>query len=157
VLRGKTETYSVSPRIGSTYTWMYDKGVGISNTDSIKIKWTDLGTTELKLLEQTGGGCYGDTAYLNITIDKPLGGSEMAWDSDLLLYPNPSHGMVYIQDGLNRNLAISVQSILGEQVYEGKAQLDGSIDLSHLGSGIYLIKLSTAEGESFVRKIELLH
>jgi hypothetical protein len=157
VLRGKTETYSVTPRIGSTYTWMYDKGVGISNTDSIKIKWTDLGTTELKLLEQTGGGCYGDTAYLNITIDKPLGGSEMAWDNDLLLYPNPSHGMVYIQDGLNRNLAISVQSILGEQVYEGKAQLDGSIDLSHLGSGIYLIKLSTAEGESFVRKIELLH
>jgi hypothetical protein len=155
VLRGKTETYSVTPRIGSTYTWMYDKGVGISNTDSIKIKWTDLGTTELKLLEQTGGGCYGDTAYLNITIDKPLGGSEMAWDNDLLLYPNPSNGMVFIQDGLNRNLAISVQSILGEQVYEGKAQLDGSIDLSHLGSGIYLIKLSTAEGEIFVRKIEI--
>ena len=81
----------------------------------------------------------------------------MAWDNDLLLYPNPSNGMVFIQDGLNRNLAISVQSILGEQVFEGKAQLDGSIDLSHLCSGIYLIKLSTAEGESIVRRIELLH
>jgi hypothetical protein len=44
---------------------------------------------------------------------------------------------------------------LGEQVYQGKAQLDGSIDLSHLSSGIYLIKLSTTEGESFVRRIEI--
>jgi hypothetical protein len=156
VLRGKTEMYSVTPRTGSTYTWMYDKGIGTSNTASINIKWTDLGTTELKLLEQTGGGCYGDTAYLNITIDKPLGGSELAWDNDLMLYPNPSNGLVFIQDGLNRNLAISVQSILGEQVFEGKAQLDGSIDLSHLSSGIYLIKLSTSEGDSFVRRIEIV-
>ena len=157
VIRGTTETYAVTPSNGSTYSWMYDKGVGFSSTASINIRWTDIGTTELKLLERTGGGCYGDTAYLNITIDKPLGGSELAWDNDLLLYPNPSNGIVYIQDGLNRNLAISVQSILGEQVYEGKAQLDGSIDLSGLNSGIYLIKLSTAEGESFVRRIELLH
>jgi hypothetical protein len=134
---------------------MYDKGEGFSSTASINIRWTDIGTTELKLLERTGGGCYGDTAYLNITIDKPLGGSELAWDNDILLYPNPSNGRVFIQDGLNRNLTISVQSILGEQVYEGKAQLDGSIDLSHLSSGIYLIKLSTTEGESFVRRIEI--
>jgi hypothetical protein len=155
VLRGKTETYAVTYTNGSTYTWMYDKGVGTSNTDSIKIKWIDLGTTELKLLERSGGGCYGDTAYLNITIDKPLGGSELAWDNDIMLYPNPSNGVVYIQDGLNRNLAISVLSILGEQVYEGKAQLDGSIDLNHLSSGIYLIKLSTAEGETFARRIEI--
>ena len=155
VLRGKTETYTVTPRTGSTYTWMYDKGIGTSNTAAINIKWTDLGTTELKLLERSGGGCYGDTAYLNITIDKPLGGSEMAWGNDLLLYPNPSNGMVFIQDGLNRNLVISVQSILGQQVYEGKAQLDGSIDLSHLSSGIYLIKFSVAEGESFVRRIDI--
>jgi hypothetical protein len=156
VLRGKTEMYSVTPRTGSTYTWIYDKGIGTSNTATINIKWTDLGTTELKLLEQTGGGCYGDTAYLNITIDKPLGGSELAWDSDLLLYPNPSHGMVFIQDGLNRNLAISVQSILGEQVFEGKAQLDGSIDLNHLNNGIYLIKLYTSDGDSFVRRMEII-
>jgi hypothetical protein len=157
VIRGTTETYAVTPSNGSTYSWMYDKGVGFSSTAAINIRWTDIGTTELKLLERTGGGCYGDTAYLNITIDKPLGGSELAWDNDLLLYPNPSNGIVYIQDGLNRNLTISVQSILGEQVYQGKAQLDGSIDLSGLNSGIYLIKLSTAEGESFVRRIELLH
>ena len=156
VLRGKTEMYSVTLRTGSTYTWIYDKGTGTSNTASINIKWTDLGTTELKLLEQTGGGCYGDTAYLNITIDKPLGGSELAWDSDLLLYPNPSHGMVFIQDGLNRDLVVSVQSILGEQVYQGKTQLDGSIDLSHLSNGIYLIKLSTPDGENFVRRIEIV-
>ena len=155
VIRGTTETYSTSFTNGSTYTWMYDKGEGFSSTASINIRWTDIGTTELKLLERTGGGCYGDTAYLNITIDKPLGGSELAWDGDILLYPNPSNGRVFIQDGLNRNLTISVQSILGEQVYEGKAQLDGSIDLSHLSSGIYLIKLSTTEGESFVRRIEI--
>ena len=155
VIRGTTETYSTSFTNGSTYTWMYDKGEGFSSTASINIRWTDIGTTELKLLERTGGGCYGDTAYLNITIDKPLGGSELAWDNDILLYPNPSNGRVFIQDGLNRNLTISVQSILGEQVYEGKAQLDGSIDLSHLSSGIYLIKLSTTEGESFVRRIEI--
>ena len=155
VIRGTTETYSTSFTNGSTYTWMYDKGEGFSSTASINIRWTDIGTTELKLLERTGGGCYGDTAYLNITIDKPLGGSELAWDNDILLYPNPSNGRVFIQDGLNRNLTISVQSILGEQVYQGKAQLDGSIDLSHLSSGIYLIKLSTTEGENFVKRIEI--
>ena len=156
VIRGTTETYSVTPSNGSTYTWMYDKGVGFNSTANIQIRWTDIGTTELKLLERTGGGCYGDTAYLNITIDKPLGGSELAWDNDILLYPNPSNGRVFIQDGLNRNLAISVQSILGEQVYQGKAQIDGSIDLSTLSNGIYLLKLSTPEGDNFVRRIELL-
>ena len=156
VIRGTTETYSVTPSNGSTYTWMYDKGVGFNSTANIQIRWTDIGTTELKLLERTGGGCYGDTAYLNITIDKPLGGSELAWDNDILLYPNPSNGRVFIQDGLNRDLVVNVQSILGEQVFEGKAQLDGSIDLSTLSNGIYLLKLSTPEGDNFVRRIELL-
>jgi hypothetical protein len=46
--------------------------------------------------------------------------------------------------------------MMGEQVYAGKPGLDGSIDVGLLSNGIYLIKLSTADGDTFIKRLELL-
>ena len=60
---GTTRTYSVntvSPPVGSTYTWKIDGVAQATTTNEITITWNTPGTYLLEVQEFTAGGCYGD-------------------------------------------------------------------------------------------------
>lgn len=71
---------------------------------------------------------------------------------DYKLYPNPSNGTFTIQ--LNDNSMVydvEVFSAVGQKVFE-KTGTTETLEINHLQSGIYLIKVSTS-GESLTKKI----
>lgn len=69
----------------------------------------------------------------------------------LSLYPNP------VKDKLNINSkqniqAVSVYNLLGQQVLEKRMDaVSGALDLSGLGSGMYLVRVISAEAEKTIR------
>lgn len=75
---------------------------------------------------------------------------------DFTIVPNPSSGIVNINfTGKNRQKAIySVVNLTGQELQEGFLDESGTIDLSPLPGGLYLIKVSTPEGYK-VRKLML--
>ena len=58
---------------------------------------------------------------------------------DISIYPNPTSDMVYF-DGNYSQLKAVVYDILGKQVM--KESITNSIDISHLGNGVYILQLS---------------
>jgi hypothetical protein len=65
------------------------------------------------------------------------------------VYPNPSNGIVYIDRSDNGKFTLEVTDILGNQVY--RSTLEGTrsnIDMSAYESGVYFIKVNSANGVS---------
>jgi hypothetical protein len=76
------------------------------------------------------------------------------WQSNVKLYPNPTSGQLSIE--AEKMTSISVFDLLGQCVMQMTAE-DGqaTIDMSQLQEGIYLIKVSTANGTSMQRVIKM--
>ena len=62
---------------------------------------------------------------------------------DISIYPNPTNGLVTI-DGITEQTNLSVMNAVGQVVFRTNLGTDKSrVDLSHLNSGLYVIKLET--------------
>ena len=73
------------------------------------------------------------------TACQALSVGDHAFELGLSVYPNPTSDMVYI-DGNYTQLKAVVYDILGKQVM--KESITNSIDISHLGNGVYILQLS---------------
>ena len=58
---------------------------------------------------------------------------------DISIYPNPTSNIVYIEGNYSQLKAV-VYDMLGKQVI--KESITTSIDISHLGNGVYILQLS---------------
>ncbi|MBR3710484.1 MAG: thiol protease/hemagglutinin PrtT [Bacteroidales bacterium] len=66
-------------------------------------------------------------------------------NADSRIYPNPTSGMLKVE--LEQMRLITVYNILGQNVYEKQVNGDeATINLKSFGSGVYLVKIETAEG-----------
>jgi len=75
---------------------------------------------------------------------------------EVSIYPNPAKDILYILSSSNRTLQnISLMSIDGRLVSSTTniGMKKYSMDVSHLSAGIYIIKISTDNGENTIRKI----
>jgi len=74
-------------------------------------------------------------------------------EQELLLYPNPSSGKIYVNaKGIKDAYAIEIFSLEGKLLLSEKNKSE--LDLKDLANGIYLLRLSSNEG-SISRKISL--
>ena len=75
--------------------------------------------------------------------------------ASLKVYPNPTTGELRIENGEWRIEGIEVYDIFGKklsQISNLKSQISNLIDISHLQSGIYFIKIKT-ENQTLTKKI----
>ena len=73
--------------------------------------------------------------------------NELSSENMINVYPNPTAGILVIDSGKQIN-QYSVTNISGETVYLGNSVNKNTIDLSHLTSGTYFVKLT---GNDFVQ------
>ena len=62
---------------------------------------------------------------------------------DFKLYPNPSNGIFSIQMENVKNYSIEIYSTLGKVVYSINDNSESTLNINHLQTGIYLIKITT--------------
>jgi hypothetical protein len=118
---------------------------------SAEVAWTkSWGTDTLYALEQTGGGCYGDTLMLVVNIS-PASGEEEINQLALEVFPNPVSTYLQLNFGSNQ-LHYEIYDMLGMSVM--KDSLDGqeSIQVSQLSQGTYIIKVSDNSGNAAFSK-----
>ena len=89
-------------------------------------------------------GEHSDGIFL--TYDNNCSGAsvEEVSGNNISLYPNPTNGIINIEgDG---EMTVSVMNMLGQKVMETTATDNAVIDLSNYGSGIYMIRIESANG-----------
>ncbi len=164
--RLSTHTYSVPASMGSSYQWIFTHGIGSSSSNSINIKWNELGTVDLRVLEFSGGGCAGDTVYQSITINPGVGLEGFERNDAITIYPNPSNGIVHISRAnpysslyQNSSLQITIYDMQGKQIYqnfwpENTNKIE--LDLTVFNAGIYSLQLVEPDGNTYMKKLQLM-
>lgn len=94
-----------------------------------------------------------ETNIASVLVAKPNGVRPVA-QNELLVYPNPTDGILNINNSENATSAI-VYAVTGKEVRSINLQNGlNSIDVSELPNGIYLVKLA---GQNTMTKIQILH
>lgn len=149
VKRLELATYSVSFTNGSTYEWFYDNGIGSSRSNTINIRWTNKGNTNLKVLETNAGNCVGDTMSLPITIDAAIGEEEIE-PIAISIYPNPVQDKLSLIGVQANDINYTILNSVGSELIMDNYTLGEAIDTSTLPIGYYILVLKNKNGEKQV-------
>lgn len=97
----------------------------------------------------TDGNNCSNTDSVSIEVIVCTGIENNLVNNNVLVFPNPSNGIIYIQfnDVIKKDIAISVIDVLGKKVYSNSIGLNKKnlveIDLTNLPKGIYNISIAT--------------
>ncbi|MBU3661585.1 MAG: T9SS type A sorting domain-containing protein [Bacteroidetes bacterium] len=154
VRRLELATYSVPFTNGSTYQWIYDNGIGTSRSNTINIRWTSKGTTNLKVIETNNGPCVGDTISLPITIDAAVGEEEMFFN-EISVYPNPLSSKLFIDLPQDLRAQIKLYDNLGKEQLSESTMGNTQINTENLTPGIYFLLVQTENNQTYRLKVEV--
>lgn len=130
---------------GSTYQWNFDDGESSDESNPIHIY--DEGGIYSVTLNVIENNCASAIAY-DVFVDIPASADEQDLKSEVLIFPNPTAGEVFlklpsqpIMDG-----QIQMTDVNGRVLFSGKVSGENHrIDLSGYSMGIYFVKLLYGE------------
>ena len=97
--------------------------------------------------------------YIMINLEELLTVETTSFENGITISPNPATEYVTISNGSNKNLqSISIYNILGNLVRKVKSDTSEStvtIRRNGLSSGLYLVKLSSIDGQTVTKKINI--
>ena len=82
------------------------------------------------------------------TVVKEVSVEKNDWQNKIIVYPNPSDGLYYIElpeKSTMQGVTAEVYNLLGKVVWNGRLTQSNPLDITALPSGIYLLKLTDAE------------
>ena len=128
---------------GATYTWTMDGTViaGSSNTITISTP----GVYEVYVT----GGC--PIASGPLYVYDCLGVGETMKADGIVVYPNPAQDQLTIKTTLT-NYTITILNTLGQVTEKIAGSRSAVLDISQYNSGIYYLRLETADGQVWSRK-----
>lgn len=98
------------------------------------------GDTFLSLKEWGSDNHLGENWTIQVLDSVFIASSELVAENELKLYPNPTTGIVYLEN-LEAGANISVYDIRGQLVYKTKySQLNQMLDLTNLPNGFYFVR-----------------
>ncbi len=113
------------------------------------------GEADITLTANDGNGGVASDIF-NVYIN-PIDATSVLTENDIHLFPNPSSGKVQISlTQMHQLLRIKVYDFTGKLLLEKQwiSSEKNILDLSHFGSGVYFIKISTPYGER-IKKLVL--
>lgn len=103
-------------------------------------------------------GQWNDVSHLNdlffvIEFDAVMSTGNLDRADDIVVYPNPSSGMVYVTGAADMT-TINVINLQGQVLMSrGAAEVASGIDLSAMGSGVYFITVNFLNGSAVQKKV----
>jgi hypothetical protein len=160
VVKGNRENYSVSGDSGSTFSWSVAGGSLASGagTKSVQVDWGSGTNGTLQVQETAINGCKGIPVTLSVSLTN-VGVNELDVFRNLVVYPNPSKGIISLQYEMIRQSRVQVKLMnlpgqeLVRQVFDAQSgKISHSLDFSRFDAGVYFLVIQSDES-SVVQKI----
>jgi pimeloyl-ACP methyl ester carboxylesterase len=132
----------------STYALMLPKSYFYEGINQVKIGTSAGSQTYVAL-----NGIAIEFYYSQNTVVVHIGSPSTIKEKNIQVYPNPANNVLFI-DGLTENIKLAMYEITGKLIIIKKIA-NNQFDISHLQSGMYLVKVETSEGivtEKFVKQ-----
>jgi hypothetical protein len=155
-----------SPDNATTYQWYLNEAI-IPGEDEREIYITDFSKAKVGiykcLAENTCGGIYSDDAVLQLAPSDiaEQGSKESGKRGGLVVWPNPASGQLTV-DSRQESSVVSRQSSVGFEICDvyGRSlikpdqtsPLPMTIDVSKLSPGMYILQVTTDDGQSATTK-----
>jgi ELWxxDGT repeat protein len=139
-----TDSFSVANKIGSTYQWTLSNANFINGqgTNKIKVVWVPNKTVgSIKVKETNSFGCVSIDGQKTVTINTT--GINDLENHLIQLYPNPTENYLIILTDLKID-QITIVDVYGREIEVNYDSNSGLIDVSHLATGQYTIKLNNS-------------
>ena len=119
---------------------LWDFGsAGSSSGIDVTVVFPTNGSYDVQLIATSDYGCS-DTITQTVFITVGLGEEK---ELQLSMYPNPSNGLLVIDNTQNENVTISIMEMTGELIHSDLVEMgQHTININHLASGHYLVKFS---------------
>lgn len=138
----------------STYRWQTDLGVGFQNLNNVG-QYSGVTNDTLIVSNVTinnnnqpfrcivySGSCTDTSNVAVLTVNTNLGVDKNIQGSNLKIYPNPTNDAINIEGlTLNENTPINIYDIQGKLILTKELMEEGTIDLSELNNGVYVVKI----------------
>lgn len=144
----------------STYVWNFGDGTN-SNSSSPQHVYSKNGTYTVELIAYNSSNCT-DTTNKEVSITT-LGISNMKSVAGISMYPNPTHGLTTLRVELTErtDLSVSVYDITGQKAADiMNNKMDAGTHMININtvnyhSGVYFVKLTSAQGDKMIRLVHL--
>jgi hypothetical protein len=141
---------------GATYSYYqwYRNGQPMANGTSPSINVTQNGGYYVEVTDANGCKNRSDLIFVDNVGIKGI----TAGDANILLYPNPAHDVITIENKSREHMThVYIISPLGSIIYDADVQQDKEqIQVGGLASGVYTIRIITGTGMA-VKRLEILH
>jgi hypothetical protein len=117
----------------------------------VQVKWLTVGTETIKVKETSDQGCLGVEKSFAVNVAPTTGVNELQTNADVIVYPNPMNETLTVSMLGNHKLqsAILYDLVGNEIITSNKSE----IIVSHLQSGIYVIRVIDNNGNTYTQKI----
>lgn len=162
-IHGDTATYTfnvLNAQYVTAYTWDFGDSSPLVTGSLVQHRYTANGTylVSVKLMGECSDSIVSSRTVEVYDVPGSTGVNQVNNTKNLALYPNPTKGMVIIENLGNLDLEhISVYNIIGQRVYDAKAdnKMKHVIETAGFVSGMYTARIITSSGE-VVRKFEVV-
>ena len=118
----------------------------VLGNNSVSINPIENGTYYCFVIDENG--CISDTGFYEIDIFHTSLGQVS--NPNISIYPNPTTGLINVLFLNKSTSTLSIQNILGEDIYQSvvteTGEINKEIDLSNFANGIYILELDTEYG-----------
>lgn len=132
---------------GTITEWLWEFEGGdpansiLQNPDPIVYNTVGLYDVRLTVSNDYGSDVMLKEEYIDVD---PIGITEFGMDEPVRIYPNPTTGMLNIENLSSQTIELSIYSLTGQKMLEDKISAGKKIlDLSGLDSGIYFVRYIT--------------
>ncbi len=146
--KNATLNYSTDAFDNHNYLWVVSGGgtVQSSNLNNATILWTDTGAATIKVTV-SNPECGSDTLTQAIQVSPPVGLNEANGLSNVILYPNPTVGEVFITGNTSeQHVQIEVfnntlQLVYSQNVKTELGNINAQFNTATLSNGLYFVKI----------------
>ena len=96
---------------------------------------------------------WGFAPFVRANFNQVLNAEESSYQG-ITIYPNPSNGIVTIENQENLHSAITVTNLEGREILETSMNTSKTLDLSNNAAGIYLVTITNVKG-ALTKRISL--
>lgn len=153
VFKLDTVSYSVSGLQGSSFDWNVT-GANITlgaGSNKVQVKWLTVGTETIKVKETSDQGCLGVEKSFTVNVAPTTGVNELHRNADVMVYPNPMNETLTVSMLGNHKLQSAIiYDLVGNEIITSNKS---DIDVSHLQSGVYVIRVIDNNGNTYSQKV----
>lgn len=96
---------------------------------------------------------WGFAPFVRANFNQVLNAEESSYQG-ITIYPNPSNGIVTIENQENLHSAITLTNLEGREILETSMNISKTLDLSNNAAGIYLVTITNVKG-ALTKRISL--